>query len=72
MTSFFDMPPPYADLATSPGRPPTRLGGGPFPSPRSPRVSGLEYFFDGLLIVMALVIVWFAYFSVKKLYQGQR
>ena len=35
-------------------------------------MSGLEYFFDGLLIVMALVIVWFAYFSVKKLYQGQR
>jgi hypothetical protein len=35
-------------------------------------VSSLEYFFDGLLIVIALAVVWFAVFSVKKLYQGQR
>ncbi|MEY9962793.1 hypothetical protein ABIA33_000819 [Streptacidiphilus sp. MAP12-16] len=32
----------------------------------------LVTFFDVLLGVMAVVIVWFAYFSVKKLYQGQR
>ena len=32
----------------------------------------LVHFFDALLVVMAVVIIWFAYFSVKKLYQGQR
>jgi hypothetical protein len=32
----------------------------------------LEYFFDALLVVMAVVIIWFAYYSVSKLYQGQR
>jgi hypothetical protein len=35
-------------------------------------VSGLELFFDCLLGIMAVVIVWFAIFSVSKLYQGQR
>ena len=38
-------------------------------------MSSLEYFFDGLLIVIALAVVWFTVFtvfSVKKLYQGQR
>jgi hypothetical protein len=29
-------------------------------------------FFDTLLAVMAAVIVWFAVYSVMKLYQGQR
>ena len=32
----------------------------------------LEYFFDGLLALMAVLITWFAVFSVMKLYQGQR
>ena len=32
----------------------------------------LEYFFDGLLALMAVLITWFAIFSVMKLYQGQR
>jgi hypothetical protein len=35
-------------------------------------MSGLEIFFDVLLAVMSIVIVWFAWFSVMKLYQGQR
>lgn len=35
-------------------------------------MSGLEYFFDGLLVLMAVLITWFAIFSVMKLYQGQR
>ncbi len=35
-------------------------------------VSGLEIFFDGLLALMAVLITWFAIFSVMKLYQGQR
>jgi hypothetical protein len=35
-------------------------------------VFSLVHFFDALLVVMAVVITWFAYFSVKKLYQGQR
>ncbi|MDH6141374.1 hypothetical protein P3T35_003391 [Kitasatospora sp. GP30] len=35
-------------------------------------MSGLEIFFDVLLAVMSIVIVWFAAFSVMKLYQGQR
>jgi hypothetical protein len=38
----------------------------------SPTVSGLELFFDILLGVVAVVIAWFAIFSVMKLYQGQR
>ncbi|MEY9876064.1 hypothetical protein ABH931_005571 [Streptacidiphilus sp. MAP12-33] len=29
-------------------------------------------FFEILLGVMAVAIVWFAYYSVTKLYQGQR
>lgn len=37
-----------------------------------PPVSGLEIFFDGLLALMAVLITWFAIFSVMKLYQGQR
>ncbi|MEZ0094595.1 hypothetical protein ABH925_005792 [Streptacidiphilus sp. EB129] len=32
----------------------------------------LVHFYDALLAVMAVVIVWFAVYSVKKLYQGQR
>ncbi len=32
----------------------------------------LVYTYDALLAVMAVVIIWFAVFSVKKLYQGQR
>lgn len=28
--------------------------------------------YDTLLAVMAVVIVWFAVYAVKKLYQGQR
>ncbi|RKT16464.1 hypothetical protein BX285_0799 [Streptomyces sp. 1114.5] len=35
-------------------------------------VTGLEWFFDGLLALMAVLITWFAIFSVMKLYQGQR
>lgn len=35
-------------------------------------MSGLEIFFDGLLALMAVLITWFAVFSVMKLYQGQR
>jgi hypothetical protein len=35
-------------------------------------MSGLEVFFDVLLAVMSILIVWFAWFSVMKLYQGQR
>jgi hypothetical protein len=35
-------------------------------------MSGLEIFFDTLLGVIAVAIVWFAYYSVTKLYQGQR
>ena len=35
-------------------------------------VSGLEIFFDSLLVLMAVLITWFAFFSVMKLYQGQR
>lgn len=35
-------------------------------------MSGLELFFDILLGVVAVVIAWFAIFSVMKLYQGQR
>ena len=32
----------------------------------------LVYSYDALLGVMAVVIIWFAYYSVSKLYQGQR
>lgn len=35
-------------------------------------MSNLELFFDSLLALMAVLIVWFAVFSVMKLYQGQR
>jgi hypothetical protein len=35
-------------------------------------MSALEWFFDCLLAVMAVAIIGFAAFSVKKLYQGQR
>lgn len=35
-------------------------------------MSTLEYVYDGLLAAMAVVITWFAYYVVKKLYQGQR
>jgi hypothetical protein len=35
-------------------------------------MSGLEIFFDVLLGVMAVAIIWFAYYSVSKLFQGQR
>jgi hypothetical protein len=35
-------------------------------------VSSLEIFFDSLLALMAVLITWFAIFSVMKLYQGQR
>ncbi|MDH6133864.1 hypothetical protein P3T37_003263 [Kitasatospora sp. MAA4] len=35
-------------------------------------MSGLELFYDGLLALMAVLITWFAIFSVMKLYQGQR
>lgn len=35
-------------------------------------MSGLVIFFDSLLALMAVVITWFAIFSVMKLYQGQR
>jgi hypothetical protein len=35
-------------------------------------VSSLDNWFIGLLVLMAVLITWFAYFSVKKLYQGQR
>jgi hypothetical protein len=35
-------------------------------------MSGLEIFFDTLLGVIAVAIVWFAYYSITKLYQGQR
>ncbi len=35
-------------------------------------MSALEIFFDTLLGVIAVAIVWFAYYSVTKLYQGQR
>lgn len=33
---------------------------------------GLEFFFSGLLVLMAVLITWFAIFAVMKLYQGQR
>jgi hypothetical protein len=32
----------------------------------------LVYSYDALLGVMAVVIIWFAVYSVMKLYQGQR
>ena len=35
-------------------------------------MSGLEIFYDVVLGLMAVLIIWFAYFSVMKLYQGQR
>jgi len=35
-------------------------------------VSGLEIFFESLLVLVAVLITWFAIFSVMKLYQGQR
>lgn len=35
-------------------------------------MTGLELFFDILLAVMAVLIVWFGYYAVSKLYQGQR
>lgn len=35
-------------------------------------MSGLELFFDCLLALIAVLITWFAIFSVMKLYQGQR
>jgi len=54
--------------------PPDRLA--PYHSPSNPplerTVSGLEIFFDSLLALMAVLITWFAIFSVMKLYQGQR
>lgn len=35
-------------------------------------MSGLEIFFESLLVLVAVLITWFAIFSVMKLYQGQR
>lgn len=35
-------------------------------------MSGLEIVFEGLLILVAVLITWFAIFAVMKLYQGQR
>jgi hypothetical protein len=35
-------------------------------------MSGLEIFFDTLLALIAVAIVWFGYYAVSKLYQGQR
>jgi hypothetical protein len=32
----------------------------------------MVYFFDTVLVLMAVLITWFAIFSVMKLYQGQR
>ncbi|SDT72785.1 hypothetical protein SAMN05216371_4363 [Streptomyces sp. TLI_053] len=59
---------------TRPG-PPDRVSGSKIHTlspPWEPPVSGLEIFFDGLLALMAVLITWFAVFSVMKLYQGQR
>lgn len=35
-------------------------------------MSGLEIFFESVLVLVAVLITWFAIFSVMKLYQGQR
>ncbi|WP_146259006.1 hypothetical protein [Streptomyces tateyamensis] len=80
MTSFFDTPSAYAPrvaaLTVMGVSAPDRLA--PLPSVRSfspnreRTMGGLELFFDILLAVMSIVIVWFAAFSVMKLYQGQR
>jgi hypothetical protein len=65
-----------AGLTANAGPVPDRLA--PLPSVRSfspnreRTMGGLEIFFDILLAVMSIVIVWFAAFSVMKLYQGQR
>ncbi|GAA4860503.1 hypothetical protein GCM10023235_43160 [Kitasatospora terrestris] len=70
MTSFFDMP---QSVRAKGG--PDRLGGS---YPRRPLcpwehpVSSLEIFFDSLLVLIAIATIWFAIFSVMKLYQGQR
>lgn len=32
----------------------------------------LEATFESLLAVICLAILWFAFYAVKKLYQGQR
>jgi hypothetical protein len=32
----------------------------------------LSYYFDILLALMAVAIIWFAVYSVTKLFQGQR
>ena len=36
------------------------------------RRDGLEIFFEGMLVAVAVLVTWFAIFSVMKLYQGQR
>ncbi|MBB4947570.1 cell division protein FtsL [Kitasatospora gansuensis] len=35
-------------------------------------MSGLEIVFTGLLVLVAVLVTWFAIFAVMKLYQGQR
>ncbi len=35
-------------------------------------VNALEIFYTGLLVASALVITWFAFFVVYRLYRGQR
>lgn len=32
----------------------------------------IEYYFDALLILVCVSVAWFAFYAVKKLYQGQR
>lgn len=32
----------------------------------------LEIFYTGLLVLMFLIITWFSFYVVYKLYQGQR
>jgi hypothetical protein len=36
------------------------------------RVTALEAFYTGLLVLSAVVIVWFSVFVVWRLYKGQR
>jgi hypothetical protein len=91
MTSFFDMPPPYAARLVQPApRPPGLIRGSWRGSPQRATAGRLDfesrahrpspqeeqtmlvYFYDTLLAIMAVVIIWFAAYSVKKLYQGQR
>ncbi|MDH6126305.1 hypothetical protein P3T39_003262 [Kitasatospora sp. GP82] len=62
-------------LTETGGRPADRLSAvvlSAIPATGSVPVSSLEIFFDSLLALMAVLITWFAIFSVMKLYQGQR